>query len=146
MRAVVIVAGLALAIAQADATKELTKFQGEWKFVSVEADGQDLTGALQDAKIAIKDAVFTLVFPSGDRVIRGLKLGVTTTPPCIDFLGRDDKGKPDGKDIEGIYEWQKDRVRICVSVKEGIKERPLEFSAKASTGRILLVMERKPSP
>lgn len=147
MRTVLVIAGLATACFQADPAKtELAKFQGEWKFVSVEADGQDVTEGLREAKILIKDDNFTLTLPAGDnKVLRGIKLGVTTTPRCIDFLGRDDKGKPDGKDIEGIYEWQKDRVRICVSTKDGIKERPLEFSAKSNSGRILLVMERKPT-
>ena len=95
MRTVLVIAGLATACFQADPVKtELAKFQGEWKFVSVEADGQDITSALQDAKVAIKGSDFTLIVASGDKIIRGLKLDATTTPRCIDFLGRDDKGKP----------------------------------------------------
>ncbi len=125
----------------ADTKKELAKFQGEWRFVSVEFDGKDAMNIFKDAKVVVEGSKLALIFPSA-KLIRGFKLGLTTTPKCVDFRGFDAKGKPDGNDTEGIFEWQGERLRLCVSIKDGVKERPVEFSAKPNSGRILYVVER----
>lgn len=124
------------------AKKELDKFQGEWRFVSVEYDGKDFTHVFKDAKAVVQGNKIKLMFPTAT-LIRAFKLGLTTTPKCVDFQGLDAKGKPDGNDTEGIWEWKGDALRLCVSIKDGVKERPPDFSAKPNSGRILYVVEKK---
>lgn len=124
--------------------KELDKFQGTWEFVAVEFDGKDLMNIFKDAKAVVEADKVKLIFPSGTVLARRFKLGLTTNPKCVDFFGLDKKGKPDGNNTEGIYEWKEDNLRLCVSIKDGVKERPLEFTAKPGTGCILYVAKRKP--
>ncbi len=126
----------ALAAAADDAKEDLKNGQGQWTIASVEIDGKDSTNAFKEAKIAIEDERVTLVFANGTKVVWTLKLDATVKPRCIDF--KNDKGET----TEGIYELKKDELKVCVSIKGGVAERPGDFTTASESGRILWVLRR----
>jgi uncharacterized protein (TIGR03067 family) len=123
--------------------KEFAKLQGQWEIVSVELDGKDISSLFKNGKAIVKDNQIEVSIESGRKLARSFQLDVTTTPRCVDFQIVDAKGKATGTIQEGIYEWQKDSLRICILIKDGVKERPLEFSTQPQSGRILYVIKRK---
>jgi uncharacterized protein (TIGR03067 family) len=122
---------------KAEAVKaELKRFEGTWKFVSMEINGKPVPAAnLQDSRLTFVGDRFS----SGtDEQNKGtFAVDPTVMPKTIDIaVGEGGKFK-----ILGIYELEGDTYKIC-SANPG-KPRPTEFSAKAGTGRGLTVMSRE---
>jgi uncharacterized protein (TIGR03067 family) len=118
--------------------KELEKFNGVWKAVSIEHDGKEVPKEdLEKVSLTVKGDEYT--FHRGDDVIKGThKLDPTKTPKTIDAVRTEgpDKDKP----LLGIYELSDDMYKVCFAAPG--KERPTEFSSKEGSGHRLIVMKR----
>jgi uncharacterized protein (TIGR03067 family) len=134
-------AAASAAHAQSDGTKlkkELVKLKGVWRLIGFQVDGKK--AFLQEHKQirwVIKD---DKVFYGGEELAK-LTLDPATTPKCLDL------GLVKSKRVhEGIYQLDKDRLKICVSViTEGVKERPVKFDNEGlEKFRTMLFVRDKP--
>ena len=126
--------------AKAQAIKpELEKFEGTWRYASMEAEGAPLPeAAFKDARLVLRGDQFTLTNPMGTN--RGTyRLDPTQTPKLIDVEFTE--GPEKGKTVLGIYELEGDTCRVCRG--QAGKPRPTEFVSKAGSGYLLEVLKRQ---
>src|SRR5262249_10973984 len=115
--------------------KELAELQGVWRLVGFEVDGKE--AILQEHKQirwVVKD---NKVFYGGEQLAR-LTLDPATSPKCLDL----DLVK--AKRVhEGIYQLDKDRLKICVGMTtDGVKERPSKFDNEGLEKYRTMLFER----
>jgi uncharacterized protein (TIGR03067 family) len=140
----VVLLGFAGALVAADtpkeelAKKELEKFGGTWKAVTVVRDGKEAPpDEVAKTTLTVKGEKYT--FRVGDETIEGThKLDPTKSPREIDAVRTEgpDKGKP----ILGVYELTDDTFKVCFAPAG--KERPAEFASKAGSGNRLMTFKR----
>ena len=100
--------------------KELAELQGVWRLIGFEVDGKEayIVEARQPHWQIKDDKVYY-----GGEVLAMLALDPGATPKCIDFDFSASK-----RLREGIYQLDKDRLKICVGIMaDGVKERPVRF-------------------
>ena len=121
--------------------KELQALKGTWRMNSKEVDGKKLSEEEIKDVIMTNDGSDKYSVRRGDTVIAEAtaQLDPAKRPKAIDVSFT--KGERKGKTILGIYEIEGDTFRVCVARPGG--ERPAEFSAKAGSGRILIVYKRE---
>jgi uncharacterized protein (TIGR03067 family) len=121
--------------------KDLQAFKGTWRLSSKEVDGKKFS------EVEIKDVIATNDGSGRFSVRRGgkyidagaVKLDPTKKPKTIDVTFTE--GERKGKTARGIYEIEGDAFRVCVT-RPG-DGRPAKFSAKAGSGRTLIVYKRE---
>jgi uncharacterized protein (TIGR03067 family) len=123
--------------------KALDQLQGTWTASGVEFNGEkveadivkNLALVIDGDKMAIKgDSAEVEKYGKAT-----LKIDPTTTPKTIDISITG--GAEKGTTFEGIYEVDKDELKLCV--KLGGKERPAKFESKAGTQDVLAVFKRE---
>jgi uncharacterized protein (TIGR03067 family) len=121
--------------------KELQAFKGTWRLSSKEVDGKKFSDEEIKDVIATNDGSGNVSVRRGDKVFNEgtVKLDPTKKPKTIDVTFTE--GERKGQAVLGIYEIESDAFRVCVS-RPG-DERPAEFSAKAGSGRTLIVYQRE---
>jgi uncharacterized protein (TIGR03067 family) len=122
-----------------DAKKEIDRFQGTWKFESVEMGGEKVPpDAFKDASLTIEGNKFTM--KEGEMVSHGtFKVDVGKKPKTIDGTFTD--GELKGKTLLGIYELDGDTYKACFDLSG--KERPTKFETKKGTMLVLEVLKRQ---
>jgi uncharacterized protein (TIGR03067 family) len=118
-----------------DVKKEVEKFQGSWKFVKLERDGEDLTNQLGDVEMEVKGEEYT-----APNIAAKFKLDPSKTPKAIDLSYTE--GPAAGHTLKGIYKLDGDTLTICRALAEEDK-RPTEFAAPAGSGKMLFHFKRK---
>lgn len=112
------------------------ELQGCWKLVSIEGNGvavEPFGGGLP--RWVVKG---DKVFYGGEEVIQ-LAADPSTSPRVIDLKFRDPE-----RVYEGIYEVEKDTLKVCVHrLSDGTKARPGAFATKDQRDWRLLVFERE---
>jgi uncharacterized protein (TIGR03067 family) len=121
--------------------KELQAFKGTWRLSSREVDGKKSSKEWIKDVIASSDGLGKFSVRRGDKVIAEatVKVDPTNKPKTIDLTFT--AGENKGKTVLGIYEIEGHTFRVCVA-RPG-DERPAAFSAKAGSGRTLVVYQRK---
>lgn len=109
------------------AKKELQRFQGSWKAVSIQrADGgQASRDELQSTRLVVKGTKFTLT--GKNYTISGtFAINPARTPKTIDVL----LTSKDGRETKllGIYQIQGETRKSCFALPN--KERPTQFSSE----------------
>jgi uncharacterized protein (TIGR03067 family) len=118
------------------AKKELEKFQGTWRFVSIEVDGK--SEELKDQIIIFEGEKYTVKI--GDRVTEAgtFKIDTSKKPYKVDATVTEGDNK--GTTALGIYELDGDVMKSCFNM-EG-KERPKEFKTAAGSDDFLAILKR----
>jgi uncharacterized protein (TIGR03067 family) len=118
--------------------KEIDKFQGTWKFASVELDGRKVPPeALGGARLVIKGDRFSVVDQKA--TYHGtFRVDPGQSPKAIDV--RFTEGPEKGKVIRGIYEVDGDTYRVCMG--QAGKGRPTEFASTPGSGNVLEILKR----
>ena len=121
--------------------KDLLAFKGTWRMNSKEVDGKKFSEEEIKDVIATNDGSGNISVRRGDKEINEgtVKLDPTKSPKTIDVTFTE--GERKGQMVLGIYEIEGDAFRVCVA-RPG-DERPAEFSAKAGSGRTLIVYKRQ---
>jgi uncharacterized protein (TIGR03067 family) len=124
---------------------ELSRFEGTWKFASMEVEGRavpapaDGTGA---SRLVLKGDRFTS--EGGPSPVRGVfEVDPTSVPKRIDvtFL----EGGVPGETLLGIYELTGDTYKVSMGMPG--KPRPARFPSAPGSGSVLQVLERqRPKP
>jgi uncharacterized protein (TIGR03067 family) len=133
--------GLVLGVASstlADDAKDRDALQGTWKLVTFtdrgKSDEADIVAVVNGDRIQFKladdadpDNLFHFVLDS------------SVTPKAIDLHKLDAKGQRNEKAIEGLYEIDGDKLRLCVTTQPGPPwNRPAEM--KAEEGSVILLV------
>jgi uncharacterized protein (TIGR03067 family) len=121
------------------AARELEKFQGTWKTVSMVIDGRQVPAEeIEFRQVIITGNNYRVV--DGNRTIqRGtFRLDPAARPKRIDTMPAD--GPNQGKVDRGIYELDGGTLQLCHAPPD--KDRPTEFSARSGTGRWLVLDQR----
>ena len=130
---------LAAGDAADDVKKELAKFEGTWKIVSLETEQNKLgEDALKDFRLKIEGDKFTAVENSGE-VHGTFKVDPTKKPKTIDITMKE--GPMKDKTMLGIYELDGDTYKLCGDMQG--KSRPTEFAVKPGSGFVLEVLKRE---
>ena len=144
--AVVLILGLFSAVAaRADEAtkKDQQQFQGTWTTVSAEMNGDKLDDDIVKAlKFVVKGDKFDVEGPPVvlQQYAKGtFKMEATTKPKTIDV--KVGEGEMKGDVIEGIYEFDDDTLKICAKLSG--KERPADFTTKAGSNMVSLVLKRE---
>ena len=121
--------------------KDLQAFKGTWRLSSKEEDGKKFSEEEIKDVIGTIDGSGKVSVRRGDKVINEatVKLDPTKKPKTIDVTFTE--GERKGQRVLGIYEIEGDAFRVCVA-RPG-DERPAEFSAKAGSGRTIVVYKRQ---
>jgi uncharacterized protein (TIGR03067 family) len=122
---------------KAEAVKaELKRFEGTWKYVSLEMNGKLVPEAsLKDSRLVFEGDRFT---SKGDATSTGtFVVDPTVMPKTIDISVEANGQK---FKVLGIYTLEGDTYKICSSL--GGKPRPTDFSGKGA-GRGLTIMTRE---
>lgn len=125
--------------ARAEAVRaEQKRFEGTWKFVSMEVNGKAATEAdFKDSRLILEGNRFTA--KEKGEVTGTYDVDPTATPKTIDLtlvLGPDRRAT-----ILGIYELEGDTYKICSALPG--RPRPKEFTSKAGSGQGVQVMTRE---
>jgi uncharacterized protein (TIGR03067 family) len=126
---------------QAAIKRDRKKYEGSWRVVSLEINGN--SAAEEDAKklTVINKADGTWILQSnGEKITEGTsEIDPTQKPKTIDFMATE--GDQKGKIVLGIYELSDDTRKLCYAPPG--KDRPSEFSAPAGSGHTLVVFKRE---
>jgi uncharacterized protein (TIGR03067 family) len=135
--------GLLLAAddAKDEVKKELDRFEGTWKWVSIDSEKEKVSAdALKEIRLKLTDDKFVVTGDTPDKAFGGtFKVDPTKKPKTIDVTFGD--GPQKGKTTLGIYELEGDTYKVCVD-PEG-KSRPTEFAIKPGSGYVLQVLKRE---
>ena len=109
---------------------------------SKEVDGKKFSEEEIKDVIATTDGSGRCWVRRGDKLIGEgtAKFDPTTKPKTIDITFTE--GEHKGKTALGIYEFEGDTFRVCIT-RPGGDGRPMEFSAKAGSGCTLVVYKRE---
>ncbi len=128
--------------AAADQDSDLKQFQGKWEVTELVEDGKVVPKeAIQEwlpsgGKFEIVENAIIFVSPhDGKKQVKLFSLDATQYPKGIDLSTRDKK------DGSGIYRFDNGSLIICFSDPDESK-RPTEFSAKAGSKHLLMVLHR----
>jgi uncharacterized protein (TIGR03067 family) len=121
---------------------ELGRFQGTWKFVSIEAEGDRASQEdLVSVTVVIQGNRFTL--RNGPTINRGvLTVDPTVIPKTIDVAFSE--GTQRGMISQGIYELDGDLLKVCNGSSD--KGRPTEFASKSGSGLTVQLLKRAKPP
>ena len=131
--------------AQEDAVKEeLARMAGDWRLSAGEEDGEAVPDYVLEnlqCRIADKELTFKGIEPLVDRAAKlTITLDPAGKPKCIDL--KVVSGSDKGVTYEGIYEWRGDELRMCLAIRSGVPNRPLEFATKAGSSCVLMTLKR----
>jgi uncharacterized protein (TIGR03067 family) len=119
--------------------KELARFEGTWKIVSLETEQNKLTkDALKHFQLKLEGDKFTTI-DEGRETHGTFKVDPTKKPKTIDITMTD--GPQKGSTMIGIYELEGDTYKLCADILG--KTRPTEFAIKPGSGHILEVLKRE---
>jgi uncharacterized protein (TIGR03067 family) len=117
--------------------KEMAKFQGTWKFISMEVDGTKTP--YKGLTVVLKGDQWTVC--EGDRCAAKVtfELNPTKKPQTIDLVDVDVEKK---RLIRGIYSLEGETLTVCYRNSEK-GHRPTEFATKPDSGLVLFVLKRQ---
>ena len=132
---------LAFVGVEARAADDLSAFQGTWKLVGGESNGQDIpVDKLPNGKVTFEKDHFDVTF-GDDRIEGTMKVDADRDPKTFDAAH--ESGEDRGKTQYGIYKFEDEKLTICTSEPGSPEsERPTEFRTRSDGHEVLFVFER----
>jgi uncharacterized protein (TIGR03067 family) len=121
-------------------SEDQKKLQGTWQVTTLQRDGEDVDKTQVNIEFLFKGDQVTIKRQNQEDIQATFKLTPAAKPKLIDL--KLTAGPDKDKDVEGIYQFQGDELRLCVA-KPDNKNRPTEFATKAGSETILLVLKRQ---
>jgi uncharacterized protein (TIGR03067 family) len=127
--------------------KEMAKFQGTWKFVSMEIEGKKksdeeitrFTLMIQGDDWTVERKTVSDKGTATSRAPSTFKLDPTQKPQAIDFT------LPNGKVLRGIYSLDSKKMTVCFGGKEK-DGRPSAFKTRPDSRLVLFVLTKETEP
>ncbi|HTU91863.1 MAG TPA: TIGR03067 domain-containing protein [Gemmataceae bacterium] len=132
-------AGATLSNVAADDDEE--KPQGEWLLASIEVHGKSLPAPVGKGGSIVfdKDGKLILKDPGKPDKIGKYKIDASKDPKQIDLIvSKDEKGK-DGVTMQGIYEFDGDKLKMAFSAENPKEKRPSDFKGE----KVLIVLWKR---
>jgi uncharacterized protein (TIGR03067 family) len=118
----------------ANAAAERAKFQGDWKHLSFNLNGEPAAAHVVAGFVFRFENTRYSITNKGKVTSQGtFTLDPTASPAAIDFT------ESGGVAIHGVYRFEGDRLTICMREKQ----RPTDFESRPGQQRNLIVLERK---
>jgi uncharacterized protein (TIGR03067 family) len=141
---------LAAGAAETEKTKaDVKEWQGDWRIDSIEADGQNVTSelaneVLRDVLVRVEKEKISLIQGGNREIVAAeIALNAEADPKAADFKPKEDAlGVFNGESMWGIYKLTRDELKICVSIRTAVKQRPTEFKTQADSGLYLVTLKR----
>jgi uncharacterized protein (TIGR03067 family) len=127
-----------------DAKKDLDRIQGSWVAASGESKGNAIPDEqVKGTKFVLKGDKYSYTVGDTYQEEGTLKVDPTKKPKTIDvtIAEGDDKGETQ----LGIYELDKDTLKLCFAPPGKDKTRPKDFSTNAGNQQLLLALTREKS-
>jgi uncharacterized protein (TIGR03067 family) len=122
-----------------DANKEYDRFEGTWKFVSIEVEGMKVPeDMIKGQRLNCKGTQFTAE-GMGEAFKGTFKVDASKKPKTIDVHFTE--GPEKGNTLLGIYELEGDVYKVCLGTPG--KSRPTEFVSKPGSGHVLEILHRE---
>lgn len=120
----------------AEVAREFKRFEGTWKFISMEVEGERKPDSEIMKYTMILSGDHWIVYDGSNRVAdTSFELDPTAVPKEIDLF------PSDGRRLQGIYELQDDTFKMCDrSADKG--DRPIQFATEPNSGLVLVVFKR----
>jgi uncharacterized protein (TIGR03067 family) len=120
--------------------KDQGRLQGGWVFVSAERNGNKMPAEMLK-QLLITFAADKIVLKENGKVTEEARftLDPAKKPPAMDVTHT--AGRMKGKTALGIYQLEKDTLKLCFS--DPGKGRPGKFEAGANSGLELIVLKKK---
>lgn len=119
--------------------RELELWQGNWRAVTGERDGQLRPKGFLDAlTVTVQGDVMTMQVGKRQQSLR-LVLDPTVRPKAVDLVHLE--GKEQGEVWLGIYQLESDRLKLCAAPPGS--PRPDDFLTRPGSGRELLILQRR---
>ena len=134
--------GLLLAAddAKDEVKKELARFEGTWKWVSIEMEDMKLSAdAVEHPRLKLMGDKFTVSEENNASFSGTFKVDPSKKPKTIDVTFTD--GPQKGKKALGIYELEGDTYKVITDPAG--KSRPTEFAVKPGSGHVLQILKRQ---
>jgi len=126
--------------AQDEVKKELARFEGTWKWVSIEMEKMKLSAdALEHPRLKLMGDKFSVTEENNATFGGTFKVDPSKKPKTIDVTFGD--GPEKGKTALGIYELEGDTYKVITDPAG--KSRPTEFAVKPGSGHVLQVLKRE---
>src|SRR5262249_4506728 len=115
--------------------KEMKKLEGTWTVVTQEREGSPVKNS--KGTFTFAKSKLTIRWDKDEEKGGKVKLDPTKSPKEMDIVA----DTPDGEvKLKGIYQIKGDSLKMCIDQKGG--KRPTNFTTKAGTGQILIVLKR----
>jgi len=122
-----------------DANKEYDRFEGTWKFISVEVEGMKVPeDMIKGQRLTCKGTQFSAE-GMGETFKGTFKADASKKPKTIDVHFTE--GPEKGNTLLGIYELEGDVYKVCLGMPG--KPRPTEFASKPGSGHVLEILHRE---
>jgi uncharacterized protein (TIGR03067 family) len=144
--AILVVLLLAAAPAPDEIKKDTELFRGTWRLASLEHDGRDVTTDETRTNTFVFEKGVVSAYQGKSVAWKGtFKIDPSRKPKTIDItITEGDILDGKGKQMHGIYEFEKDALRWCsADVGEKEKDRPNEFGTKGNTAHLLYNLKRE---
>jgi uncharacterized protein (TIGR03067 family) len=129
----------ASALPAADDKEDMDRFEGEWSGVSLVLNGQALPADFVKSFKRVVKGNETTVLNGGQVILKATyTVDASKSPRSIDY--QITQGPDKGKMQLGIYEFEGEMVRVCLS--QPGSDRPTEFASKAGDGRTFGVWKK----
>ena len=143
---VIAVAGFLIAAdaPKEDAKKETDRWQGNWVATAVESAGNAFTDEqAKSMKFAVKGNKYTYTIGEDYHEVGNFKVDAAKKPKTVDvtIIEGTDKGEAQ----LGIYELDKDTLKICFAKPGKDKTRPKDFTTNADNEQLLITFKREKS-
>jgi uncharacterized protein (TIGR03067 family) len=139
---VVLLFGTSVPAQEDTVKKELTRLEGTWKYVKVEAPDQIAKAIAEVSVVEFRGTtmIHTITLSTGKKEVSEatIKIDPGKSPKTIDMTRLD--GPEKGKTFQGIYELDGDTLKIHAGNVPG--DRPSDFKYKAGSARDLSTLER----
>jgi len=121
--------------------KDRKKYEGTWRVISLEANGnKSPEGDAKKITVVNKADGTWILQVDGEKITEGTsEIDPTQKPKTIDFMATE--GDQKGKIALGIYELSDDTRKLCYAPPG--KDRPSEFAAPADSGHTLVLFKRE---
>jgi uncharacterized protein (TIGR03067 family) len=133
---------VALIGVEARAADDLEAFQGTWKLVRGESNGQEIPDdKLPNGKVTFEKDHFEVTF--GDQTAEGtIKIDADRDPKTFD--AEHESGADRGKTQYGIYKFEDEKLIVCSAAPGSPEiERPTEFRTRPDGNEVLFEFERE---